>query len=141
MAEMHLGLAADIAQENRDQGGVLAMLPFPGEGDARGLVQHLEFAARHHFAAVGAVHDDAVAAADTRLQQHDIALNVIGPGPGVPFLLAGEAGKDAGGRGVEGAGDFRAWVMAVFSFFGFGGLGLRLRCSSRRSKAPVQKAR
>src|SRR5882757_5783649 len=37
MAEMHFGFAAHIAQENGDQGGVLAVLPFPGEGQPRGF--------------------------------------------------------------------------------------------------------
>ena len=39
MAEMHLGLAAQVTQENGDQGGVLAMLPFPGKGQARTSVR------------------------------------------------------------------------------------------------------
>src|SRR5471032_3080166 len=42
VAEMHFGLVADRAQHDRYQRGVLATVPFPGEGQARRLFQGLE---------------------------------------------------------------------------------------------------
>src|ERR1700729_4164993 len=139
MDQREFGAALDRFESKPYERAAAGQRPAPGEDQAAGAVDGLELAFDRNLAPVVQMYLDAVAAADFGLQHRHFALAAFGADPGLPLLAAEPGIEQFFGRGFEDAADLKDGPQGggVHVFFP----GFCLRWISKRSKAPVQKAR
>src|SRR6266542_1809187 len=112
-------------------------LPAPSEDQTAGWLDRPEDTG-HRDHAPRRVHDQAVAAADLRFEQLDIAIYALRTDPRLPLTAIQPGCEHPRGRSVEDARDLQHHVVGRSDHRPFPSV---FRWTSRRSKLPVQKRR